>query len=146
MNYTVGEVAKKLNIAASTIRYYEKEGLLPFIERSNSGKRIFKENDVSWLQMIECLKKTGMPIKEIRKFTNYCIEGDSRINERLTLINRQREVMINQLKEMQTMFDMLDYKSWYYETAKQAGTCAIHDNIPKENVPKKFHKYLNHGE
>ena len=65
MTYTVGEIAKKLNVAPSTLRYYDKEGLLPFVERSAGGIRVFHDTDMDWLELIECLKHTGMPIKEI---------------------------------------------------------------------------------
>ena len=85
MVYSVGEVAKQLNVAPSTLRYYDKEGLLPFIERSSGGIRVFKDEDLSWLKTIECLKKTGMPIKEIKHFIDCCMEGDSKIDERLSI-------------------------------------------------------------
>ena len=143
MIYTVGEMAKQLDIAASTLRYYDKEGLLPFLERSSGGMRMFKDEDLAWLEIIECLKKTGMPIKDIKHFIDCCMEGDSRIDERLSIIESQRNAVIKQMKEMQDMLDMLNYKCWYYETAKKAGTCAVHDDIQIENVPKKYHKYLN---
>jgi DNA-binding transcriptional MerR regulator len=143
MIYTVGEIAKKLNVAASTLRYYDKEGLLPFIERSSGGIRMFKENDFSWLQLIGCLKKTGMSIKHIKHFMDCCMEGDSKIDERLSIIKSQRDDVIKQAEELQEMLDMLNYKCWYYETAKEAGTCTVHDDIQTENVPKKYHKYLN---
>lgn len=143
MIYTVGEMAKKLNVAASTLRYYDKEGLLPFLERSGGGIRMFKDDDLSWLQIIECLKKTGMPIKDIKHFMDCCMEGDSKIDERQSIIESQRAAVIKQIKEMQEMLDMLNYKCWYYETAKEAGTCAVHDDIQIGNVPKKFHKFLN---
>lgn len=57
MIYTVGEVAKQLNMAPSTLRYYDKEGLFPFLERSGGGIRVFKDEDLSWLKIIECLKR-----------------------------------------------------------------------------------------
>lgn len=143
MIYTVGEAARQLNIAASTIRYYDKEGLLPLLERSSGGMRMFRDNDMSGLKIIECLKKTGMPIKDIKHFIDSCIEGDAKIDERLAIIEAQRESVIRQIEEMQKMKDMLDYKCWYYETAKAAGTCGIHDHIKPEDVPEKFHEYLN---
>lgn len=139
MFYTVGEMAKKLNVAPSTLRYYDKEGLLPFVERSGGGIRMFKDSDFEWLSIIECLKKTGMPIKEIKHFIDWCIEGDSTINQRLALINRQREAVLQQLKQVQDTLDMLDYKCWYYETAKTAGTCAVHKTMPENEIPKKYH-------
>ena len=68
MIYTVGEMAKKIGVAPSTLRYYDKEGLLPFVERSSGRIRVFKEADYEWLKVIECLKKTGMPLKDIKTF------------------------------------------------------------------------------
>ena len=68
MFYTVGEMAKRMGVAASTLRYYDKEGLLPFVERSDGGIRMFKDSDMESLAMIECLKKTGMSIKDIKLF------------------------------------------------------------------------------
>lgn len=139
MFYTVGEMAKKLNVAPSTLRYYDKEGLLPFVERSGGGIRMFKDSDFEWLSIIECLKKTGMPIKEIKHFIDWCIEGDSTIDQRLALINRQREAVLQQLKQVQDTLDMLDYKCWYYETAKAAGTCSVHKTMPENEIPEKYH-------
>lgn len=138
MVYTVGEMAKKLHIPASTLRYYDKEGLLPFVERSGGGIRMFKESDFEWLSIIECLKKTGMPIKEIKKFIDWCIEGDSTIDQRLALIDRQREVVLAQLSQIQDTLAMLDYKHWYYETAKAAGTCDVHKHMADSDIPEKL--------
>ena len=142
MFYTVGEMAKKLNVAPSTLRYYDKEGLLPFVERSSGGIRMFKDSDFEWLSLIECLKKTGMPIKEIKHFIDWCIEGDSTIDQRLALINRLREAVLQQLKQVQYTLDMLDYKCWYYETAKAAGTCDVHKTMPETDIPEKFHAVI----
>ena len=75
MIYTVGEAAAKIGVNPSTLRYYDKEGLLPFVERSGGGIRMFKETDLEWLSTIECLKKTGMPIKEIKQFIDWCIRA-----------------------------------------------------------------------
>lgn len=139
MFYTVGETAKMLNVAPSTLRYYDKEGLLPFVERSGGGIRMFKDEDFSWLRIIECLKQTGMPIKEIKKFIDWCVEGDSTIEQRLELIDRQRKIVQAQIKKMKDTLHVLDYKHWYYETARDAGTCAVHDTISIADVPMEFH-------
>ena len=143
MIYTVGEAAKQLDVAPSTLRYYDKEGLLPFLERSGSGMRMFKDDDLAWLKTIECLKKTGMPIKDIKHFIDCCMEGDSKIDERLTIIQSQRDSVIQQINELQKMLGMLNYKCWYYETAKEAGSCSVHDAMTTENIPAEYHQYLN---
>ena len=138
MLYTVGEMAKKLNVAPSTLRYYDKEGLLPFVERSDGGIRMFKDEDFEWLHIIECLKKTGMSIKDIKTFIDWCMEGDSTIEQRLQLIDRQREAVLNQIAQMQETLKTLNYKHWYYETAKAAGTCKIHETMEPEDIPEEF--------
>ena len=143
MVYTIGEMAKRLNVAPSTLRYYDKEGMLPFIERSSGGIRMFQEKDMSWLQIIECLKKTGMPIKDIKEFVDLCIEGDGTIDRRLEIITKQKKAVERQIEETQKMLDMLNYKCWYYETAKEAGTCSVHENLSVENIPEEFHKFIS---
>ena len=138
MTYTIGEIAKNLKVAPSAIRYYDKEGLLPFVDRSKGGIRTFKDEDFQWLTIIDCLKKAGLPIKDIKTFIDWCMEGDSTIDPRLELINARREIVMAQIKEMEHTLQVLNYKQWYYETAKKAGTCHIHDTMPESEVPEEF--------
>ena len=119
MLYTVGEMAKLLGIAPSTLRYYDQEGLLPFVERSSNGIRVFKDADFEWLQIIECLKKTGMPLKNIKEFILMAMQGDETIDDRLELIIKQQEAVKNQIDELQETLNTLNFKRWYYETAKK---------------------------
>ena len=119
MTYTVGEIAKKLNVAPSTLRYYDKEGLLPFVERSAGGIRVFHNEDMDWLELIECMKHTGMPIKEIKHFIDYCVEGDSRINERLSIIRNQRDRVLVEIEHLQARLSMLEFKTWFYDKLRQ---------------------------
>lgn len=131
MEYSIGEAAKVLNLSASTLRYYDKEGLMPFVERKASGIRVFKNDDIGALKLIECLKNTGMPIKDIKRFIDLTIIGDDSIEERLEIILKQRESVLHQIEELKGHLDMLDHKKWYYETAKEAGTCGIHKKESK---------------
>ena len=75
MIYTVSEMAKLLNIAPSTLRYYDREGLLPFVLRSKGGIRVFTDEDFRWLKMISCLKSAGMSFKDIRRYIEMAMEG-----------------------------------------------------------------------
>ena len=140
MTYTVGEMAKLLGVPSSTLRYYDKEGLLPFVERSSSGIRMFHEKDYEWLQMIGCLKKAGMSLKDIRQYIHLAMEGDSTIEERLQLFYRQRELLQAQMEALQRTMDVLDYKCWYYETAKEAGTVQIPQSMSLDELPPQFRK------
>ena len=138
MFYTIGEMARKLNVAPSTLRYYDKEGLLPFVERSSGGIRMFKDEDMEWLRLLGCLKKAGMPLKEIRSFMDWSRQGDATIDRRLDLLEKQRQSVLEQQKQLEDTLLMLDYKRWYYQTAQEAGTCAVHDSLTPEQVPERF--------
>ena len=138
MVYTVGEMAKLLGVPPSTLRYYDKEGLLPFVERSPGGVRMFQEKDYEWLQVIGCLKKTGMPLKDIRTYIQMAMRGDETISPRLEMIRRQREAVREQMAQLQKTLDTLDFKCWYYETAERAGTTAVPRDMPLEEIPEQY--------
>ena len=140
MMYTVGEMAKLLGIPSSTLRYYDKEGLLPFVERSAGGIRMFHEKDYEWLQVIGCLKKAGMSLKDIKQYIQLAMEGDDTIDERLELFYRQRRLLQAQMEELQHTLDVLDYKCWYYETAKEAGSTQALQTLSPDNIPPQFRK------
>lgn len=138
MVYTVGEMAKLLGIPSSTLRYYDKEGLLPFVERSAGGIRMFQDKDYEWLKIIECLKKAGMSIKDIKTYINLTLQGDETIEARLELFKNQKKALEEQMVSLQHTLDILNFKCWYYETAKEAGTIDVPQNIPLEKVPKEY--------
>ena len=125
MVYTVGEMAKLLDIPASTLRYYDKEGLLPFVERSSGGIRMFRESDFEWLQVIGCMKKAGMSIRDIRQYIQLAMQGDDTIDTRLQMFHHQRQVLLDQIREMQHTLETVEYKCWFYETAQAAGTTDV---------------------
>lgn len=139
MLHTVGEMAKLLGVPASTLRYYDQEGLLPFVERSSGGMRMFHDSDYEWLQIIECLKKTGMPLKDIREFVRMAMQGDETIEARLEMMIKQREAVRKKLEELQQTLETLDFKCWYYETAKKAGTTEVLRSLSPEQLPEQFH-------
>ena len=144
MLYTIGEVAGILNIAPSTIRYYDKEGLLPFVERSAGGIRVFSESDLGWLKTISCLKSTGMPVKSIRNYVESAMKGDETIEERLEIIYEQRERLLEQMKELQRTLDIVEYKCWYYETARKEGTEEALKVMTLADIPEKSHAVIEH--
>lgn len=138
MFYTIGEMAKIVNVPTSTLRYYDKEGLLPFVERTEGGIRMFKESDYEGLCIINCLKNSGMPLKDIKNFMQMVSQGDASIESRLELIEKQRTRVLQDLEKIQQLLKILDYKVWYYSTAKAAGTTAVPREMPEENIPKEL--------
>ncbi|MEE1014486.1 MAG: MerR family transcriptional regulator [Lachnospiraceae bacterium] len=138
MIYTIGEMAKKLGTSASTLRYYDKEGLLPFLEHPKGSIRVFTDKDYEWLHIVECLKKTGMQLKDIRAFIHMAMQGDETINERLQLFIKQREIVQKQIDQLQQTMDVINFKCWYYETAKEAGTTSVLDGMAPEDFPEEY--------
>ncbi|MCQ4022900.1 MULTISPECIES: MerR family transcriptional regulator [unclassified Ruminococcus] len=135
MLYTIGDMAKLLSIAPSTLRYYDKEGLLPFMERSESGIRVFHDSDLEFLKIIHCLKATGMQIKDIREFILLVMKGDETIDARLELFQKRKAEVEKQIAQLEQTLDTINFKCWYYETAKAAGTTAVPDNMADDELP-----------
>lgn len=139
MLYTVGEMAKILHIPASTLRYYDKEGLLPFVERSSGGIRMFTDKDYEWLKVIECLKQSGLSIKEIRHFIDMAMQGDeSSLKKRLALFQARRDAVKKQMREMEETLALLDFKCWYYEQAVQDGTEEKVRSLSLDEIPGQY--------
>lgn len=124
--YSISEAAEKLNLTVHTLRYYDKEGLTPFVERTVGGTRVFKETDIDALKIIECLKATGMPLKEIKHFIDWCAAGDATLQERYDLFLERKATVEAQMRELQETMALIEHKCWYYETALAAGTEAVH--------------------
>lgn len=124
--YSISEVAKELNLTVYTLRYYDKEGLMPFIERKPNGTRLFKEYDIEGLKVIECLKATGMPIKEIKDFIDWCSEGDSTLQQRFDMFMERKATAEAQMEELKKTMELIVHKCKYYKTALEAGTEDIH--------------------
>ena len=129
MTYTIKQVAEKLGVAVSTLRYYDKEGLLPFIDKKENGTRVFKDEDFNGLSIISCMKSSGVPIKDIKKYMDLCTEGDSTLKERMEIFLERKEIVKKQIEELNNVLETIDYKICYYESAIEAGTEDIH----KEN-------------
>lgn len=137
MSYTISEAAEKTGLPPSTIRFYDKEGLLPNIKRKN-GIRVFEDMDLRLMGLVTCLKNTGMPIKRIRDYVELTSKGDDTLQERYEIIKAQRQFVLDQIEQLQYYLEELDFKDWYYNKALAAGSeSAINlDDYEKETGKK----------
>ena len=133
--YTIGDAAAELGMSASTIRFYEKNGLIPNQQRSSDGRRLFDEDDLEWMRFVERLKVSGMPIKEIREYIDLYLQGDATIEERRRIVYARRAAIDAQLEELMLARDFIDYKCWYYDVARESGTCDTPKNMPYVELP-----------
>lgn len=118
--YTIGQVSEMFGLPVSTLRYYDKEGLFPDLQRS-SGIRQFQEKELEALRVIECLKKSGLEIKDIKQFMAWCMQGSATYPQRRELFLKQKEHVEAEIERMNRVLGMLRYKCWYYEQAMQDG-------------------------
>lgn len=134
--YSIGQVSKMFDLPVSTLRYYDKEGLFPNLERE-SGIRKFSDTEIEALRVIECLKTAGLEIKDIKQFMDWCSEGPSTYTNRKELFENRKTALEEQIKELEKNIAMIKFKCWYYEQAIADGNednlnSMIPDNLPKD--------------
>ena len=108
--YSIQDVSKKTGLTAHTLRYYEKEGLISGVERSQGGFRQYTDEDLERLGLIRCLKNTGMSIQEIARFVQLTHEGDHTLAERVELLRAHREQVLARMAEMQKHLEKVTWK------------------------------------
>ena len=134
--YTIGQISEMFHLPVSTLRYYDKEGLFPDLKRS-SGVRRFGEKEIEALRVIECLKKSGLEIREIKTFMEWCAQGSSSYPKRRELFIRQEKVVKEEMRKLEKVLAMIRYKEWYYEQAIKDGNedrvrAMLPDHLPEE--------------
>lgn len=120
MEYTIGQVSQIFNLPVSTLRYYDKQGLFPNLQR-HSGIRKFSDKDLEAIRVIECLKRSGLEIKDIKSFMDWCSEGAATYPQRKALFDKQKETVESEIEHLSRVLDMLKFKCWYYEQAINDG-------------------------
>ncbi|QAY67570.1 MerR family transcriptional regulator [Paenibacillus protaetiae] len=112
--YSISEAAAELQIPESTLRYYEKKGLLPLIERDDAGRRLFSEKQMALLQTVICLKNTHMPISSIKQYMDWVVEGDSTMEQRLRMMTKHKQEVLEEIALMTESLKGIDYKITRY--------------------------------
>jgi DNA-binding transcriptional MerR regulator len=113
--YTIKEFSQKLNLSPHTLRYYEKEGLLPSTKRLNNSHRIYDDSDIPWVTTICCLRSTGMSISDLKHYVELCKQGDSTVQERKQIILHQKQKLEEQLQEVKKHLELINKKINLYD-------------------------------
>ncbi|ACV21165.1 HTH-type transcriptional regulator AdhR [Slackia heliotrinireducens] len=135
MTYTIGQISEMFGLPISTLRYYDKEGLFPYLERT-SGIRKFTDTEIDALNVIECLKGSGLEIRDIKRFMDWCTQGPDTYPQRKELFETRLAAIEEEIAQLSRMRDMLKYKCWYYDTAIADGSedrilAMLPDNLPE---------------
>ena len=113
--YTIKQISEKTNLTEHTIRYYDREGLIPLITRTKSGIRQFSEDDLEWINLICCLRNSGMPLQEIKEFMQLCLKGKDSLEERRELLIRHRTRIQEQMANLDNSLNIVNYKIEHYK-------------------------------
>ena len=135
--YTIGQVSEMVGLPISTLRYYDKEGLFPGMRRT-SGIRRFGEKEIDAIRVIECLKKSGLEIKDIKLFMEWCAQGSETYPRRLELFIKQKAAVEMEIERMNRVLDMLKFKCWYYEEAIKDGNEERLGRMKPEEMPDEI--------
>lgn len=142
--YTIGQVSKMFELPISTLRFYDKQGLLPNMQRS-SGIRKFGDKEIESLRVIECLKKSGMEIKDIKNFMAWTQMGSETYPERKELFVKQKNSVESEIHKLEKVLSMLKYKCWYYDQAiKDGSEDQILAMLP-DKLPENIQEYYYHS-
>lgn len=123
MNYTIQETSKKVNMSTHTLRYYERVGVLPPIQRDQNGNRLFSDADIEWINMIYCLRNTEMPISLIKYYIELSRKGDETIAERRQIMLDHKQYITKRAAELHKLLTQVTKKVEYYDsmTARNSG-------------------------
>lgn len=126
MSYSIGEVSKLTGLSVPTLRYYDKEGLIPNINRNEIGLRDFTEQDLGTINIVTCIKGAGASIREIKEYMDLCKLGDSTLEARKQFFIEKKRDVEEQMKHLIEIMKTVEMKIKYYEDAIEAGTETIH--------------------
>ena len=118
---TIKEVSERYHISQDTLRYYERTGMIPKVTRTAGGIRDYREEDLGWVELALCMRSAGLPVEAMVRYVKLCQEGDATIPDRLKLLEKQREVLLEQQKQVNETLKRLEYKISRYEEAVKTG-------------------------
>lgn len=122
MDYTIKEVSEMTNLSISTLRYYDKEGLLPELERKESGYRIFTDGHLDLLKVIDSFKKAGLQIKDIQHYISLAYQGEATLRQRYEIFLNQEKLLDEKIADLQEALKVTRIKKSFYEKAIEAST------------------------
>lgn len=119
---TIKDVSKRYGITQDTLRYYEQAGMIPPVTRTAGGIRDYQDGDLAWVELSLCLRGAGLPVEAIADYVRLAQQGNGTIPDRLALLQRQWEVLLERQRQTGAALERLDYKIARYEDAVKAGT------------------------
>ncbi|MEG0592046.1 MAG: MerR family transcriptional regulator [Coprobacillus sp.] len=113
--YTMKEVCNEIGMTYETLKFYCNEGLVPNVKRDKNNYRYFDEKNIAWLKGLQCLRKCGMGMKEMKEYMSYCMQGPTSIPERKVMLDQTKESLLLKVEEIYECIDYIDNKQSFYD-------------------------------
>ena len=113
--FSMKQACEQTNLPYETLKFYCNQGLIPNVKRNSNNYRIFDENDIAWINSLNCLRNCGMSISEMKDYIKLCLEGESTIPERKEILAIKRQSLLEQQKLIQESIDYIDWKQGFYD-------------------------------
>lgn len=133
---TIKEVSQRFAISQDTLRYYERVGMIPPVPRTAGGRRDYRAEDLSWVELALCMRSAGLPVEAMIEYVKLCQQGESTFPQRLRLLQDQREALLVQARQIQETLARLDYKISRYQQAVDTGVLSWEGQPCPAPVPR----------
>lgn len=143
-SYSIGQISEMFDLPISTLRYYDKEGLFPDLHHYGD-RRLFSDREIEALHVIKCLKASGLEIKNIKQFMQWCSEGPSTYAQRKQLFEDRRKAVEEEMAQLQKTLDLLKFKCWYYDTAIKDGSEDRIQHMLPDGLPEEIQRFYDNG-
>lgn len=117
--FTMKEACLKTNLKYETLKFYCNEGLVPNVKRDKNNRRIFNEHDINWINDLNCLRRCGMSIQEMKEYLALCLEGPSTIDERKVILKKKRLELLEEMEKIQNSLDYIEWKENFYQEVQE---------------------------
>ena len=132
--YTMMQVCRKLDMTYQTLKFYCNEGLVPNVKRDANNRRVFDERDVRWIKDLNCLKKCGLSIQEMKDYLALCLQGEETIRTRKEMLARKQEELRRSIKELEDSVAYIDWKQNFYDEVLSGKRPYVSNLIRTENA------------
>ena len=129
--YSMKEACALTNMSYENLKFYCNEGLVPNVKRDSRNYRVFDEHDIKWIQSLNCLKRCGMSIAEMKEYLALCMDGEGTIPERKMILAEKKEALLQSIAELQKSVAYIDWKQGFYDDVL-SGKTAYYSNLVPE--------------
>ena len=129
--FTMMQVCREVDMTYQTLKFYCNQGLVPNVKRDKNNRRVFDKHDVEWVKSLICLKRCGMSIEEMKEYLALCLQGETSIPQRKTMLAEKRSRLVEQIAELEASVEYIDWKQGFYDDVLAGRTEYTSNLLPR---------------